>query len=343
MPANPPSVTIIVPCRNERAHIEAAVMSMLAQVDVPGPLEVIVADGESDDGTRTILDRIAANDARLRVINNPKRVVSPGLNAAIRAAQGDIIIRMDTHSIYAPDYVAQCVVALQASGAQNVGGPARTRAESYFQQANAIAYHSPFSVGGARFHDVNYEGWVDTVTYGCWRKSTLLDLGLFDDALVRNQDDEFNLRLTRSGGRIWQTPNIKSWYFPRDTLIKLFRQYMQYGYWKVRVIQKHRIPASIRHLVPGGFVAAVLLLAGLSPFFSAAFLGLKVLVSTYLAVNAVVSVLSCRQMTRWKYIPIMPMVFGAYHLGYGWGFLRGVVDFVVRSRGGAKQYTDLTR
>ncbi len=343
VPAMTPQVSIIVPCRNEHAHVAAAVKSMLAQQGVGGEFEVIVADGHSDDGTRHLLDQLAASQPRLRVIDNPRRIVSSGLNLAVAAACSEVIVRMDMHTTYAEDYVACCLQALAHSGAQNVGGPALTQTNGYFQSANALAFRSPFAVGGARFHDPAYAGWVDTVTYGCWRKQTLLDLGLFDEELVRNQDDELNLRLVRSGGRIWQTPAIRSWYAPRARLADLFKQYMQYGYWKVRVIQKHRLPASVRHLVPGAFMATLIGLTALAPFLGAARWGLAVLVALYVLANLAASLGTCRERANWRFLPIMPCVFAAYHFGYGWGFLRGVVDFLLLRRAPPRAQAELTR
>ena len=248
-------LTIVVACRNERRHIRELLDSILAQ-DMGGMTwEAIVADGMSDDGTREILREYSARDPRLCVVDNPRRVVSPGLNAAIRAARGAMIIRMDAHTCYAPDYCRKCVTTLERTGADNAGGPARTRTQGTRARAFAAAYHSRFSTG-ARFHDENYEGWIDTVPYGCWRKETLERLGLFDEHLVRNQDDELNLRLIRAGGKIWQSPDIVSWYSPRATLKALFVQYFQYGFWKAAVIRKHKLPGSWRHLIPVTFVAA---------------------------------------------------------------------------------------
>jgi glycosyltransferase involved in cell wall biosynthesis len=256
-----PIVSIIVPCRNEREHIHACLRSILGQDLEPEECEIIVADGMSDDGTRDILQQLAAEDPRLHVIDNPGRIVSTGLNTAIRVARGAVIIRMDAHTEYAADYVRQCLAVLRETGADNVGGPARTKSMGALQAAICTAYHSPFAVGGARFHKGAYEGYVDTVPYGCWPRQIFDQIGLFDEELIRNQDDEFNLRLIRRGGKIWQSPRIKSWYRPRSSLRCLFRQYMQYGYWKVRVIQKHRRPAAVRHLVPGSFVLAVIVLS----------------------------------------------------------------------------------
>ena len=143
---------------------------------------------------------------------------------------------------------------LQETGADNVGGPWVARGKGKVGMAIAAAFESPFSCGGARGHDPKYSGPVDTVYLGCWRREIFDRIGLFDEELVRNQDDEFNLRLVRSGGKVWQSVAIKSCYHPRESLRHLFKQYVQYGYWKARVLKKHRLPASVRHLVPSIFV-----------------------------------------------------------------------------------------
>ena len=172
-----PSVSIIVPCRNERDHIETCVRSILAQEPPSGDFEIIVADGISDDGTREILNRLAEEDSRLRIIDNPGRIVSTGLNAAIRIAKGKIIIRMDAHTEYAPDYVRQCVEVLQDSGADNVGGPWVAKGKGLMGQAIAAAFQSPFSAGGPCGHDPNYEGTLDTVYLGCWPRDVFNRIG----------------------------------------------------------------------------------------------------------------------------------------------------------------------
>jgi hypothetical protein len=168
-------------------------------------------------------------------------------------------------------------------------------------------------------------------------------LGGFDEELVRNQDDEFNLRLSRAGGRIWQSKSIRSWYYPRASIPALFRQYGQYGYWKVRVIQKHRMPASARHLVPAGFVASLVLLASVAPFFPVARWGLCILVALYLLANLCASILTGAKPGKVAFLPVLPPIFAAYHLGYGYGFLRGIIDFLILRRGPSSQFTRLTR
>jgi succinoglycan biosynthesis protein ExoA len=337
-----PLVSVIIPCRNECACIEACVRSVLAQRSPPGGLELIIADGMSDDGTRDIVLRLAGEDSRLRVVDNPGRIVSSGLNAAIRAARGKIIARMDAHTEYAPDYINQCLAALTQTGANNVGGPARTKAQNYTQSVISGAYHSPFAVGGARFHNVNYEGYVDTVTYGCWQREVFDWIGLFDEELVRNQDDELNLRLIKAGGKIWQSSQIRSWYTPRASLRSLFRQYAQYGYWKVCVIQKHRIPASWRHLVPGAFLLSLILLAVMALWWPMAYWSLITLVSLYVVANVGASFLTAAR-HGWRALPLLPIVFACYHFSYGYGFLRGILDFVVLRRGPNRVYSTLNR
>ena len=323
-------------------------------------MELLIADGMSDDGTREMLRKAECQDPRVRLIDNPGRIASTGLNAAIQAANGSIIVRMDAHSEYAPDYVRRCVETLQKTGADNVGGPARTKPETCLERAVAAAYHSPFSVGGARFHDVNYEGFVDTVTYGCWLKESFDRFGPFDEELVRNQDDEHNLRFIRGGGTIWQSPEIRSWYRPRGSLASLFKQYMQYGYWKVRVIQKHKLPASIRHLVPGVFLLTLLVLAlacllsllwrwvggarsvAGGMVLSTAAPALAFLISLYGLCLLAVSLLTASR-TGWSLFPLLPLVFPCYHFGYGYGFLRGVLDFVVLRNRHRTSFRSLSR
>ncbi len=358
-----PAVSVVIPCRNEVESIAGCLQSILAQRPPPGGFEVIVADGMSGDGTREVLRAMSASRAAgppLRIIDNPGGIVSTGLNAAIREARGGLIVRMDCHSEYADDYLQQCVECIHSVGADNVGGPAHTRAHTYLQRAIAAAYHSPFSTGGARFHDVDHEGYVDTVTYGCWRREAFERFGDFDEELVRNQDDEHNLRITRAGGRIWQTPRIRSWYQPRGSLKALFRQYAQYGYWKVRVMRKHGRPASWRHLVPCAFVLflfAFALLAGVAGVVRLAWgpptgwpgwvengtIGSSsVILACYAGVTAFASMKAARQY-GWHLFPVLPVVFACYHLSYGLGFLVGIADLRGRGRTTRTMFTSLTR
>jgi len=331
-------ISIVVACRNEKSGIHGLLESLVSQ-DMAEPWEAIIADGMSTDGTREILSEFSTRYSWLRVIDNPELIVSTGLNSAIKGARGEIIIRMDAHTTYASNYCRTCVDVLEKTGADNVGGPARTRANTLLGRAISAASHSRFSTGGARFHDVNYRGWVDTVPYGCWRKATLERLGLFDASLVRNQDDELNLRLVRHGGGIWQDPTIKSWYSPRADLSRLFQQYLQYGYWKVLVIRKHRIPASWRHLVPVLWILinslllvamAAAKLAASPQLFALASVLWVCMAFSYVCTSVAAAVWASKD--QWEILPYLPAIFATYHLSYGMGFTAGLFSLWKHSK-----------
>jgi succinoglycan biosynthesis protein ExoA len=344
-------VSVILVCRNEARHMREVLNSMLAQRTEQLSVEFLVADGMSEDGTRDIIREYATRDARIRLIDNPGHIVSTGLNAAIAAARGEVIIRMDAHTEFDPSYVTSCLTQLHLTGADNVGGPARTKATTRMARAIAAAYHSPFSTGGASFHNVDFEGWVDTVTYGCWHREVFQRIGLFDEQLVRNQDDEFNLRLVRAGGTIWQSPEIISWYQPRSSLSKLFQQYFQYGFWKVAVIRKHRLPASWRHLVPCAFILVhvllcSLLLAGLGTGSHALTLysGLSwaAVLAAYTLGVLLFSIHTART-AGWDLLMYLPAVFATFHFSYGLGFMAGLVSAPGKSSSPGNLFTQLSR
>jgi succinoglycan biosynthesis protein ExoA len=337
-----PGVSAVIPCRNEHAHIESCVRSVLAQHTVPGGFELIVADGMSDDGTREILARLASEDERLRVIDNPARITARGMNIGIRHARGQYIAIMGAHSEYAPDYLSASLRVSQKTRADNVGGSMVCHGETWLQRAIAVAHHSPFSVGGARWHDVSYEGPADTVFGGFYRREVFDRIGHFDESLLRNQDDEFNLRLTLAGGKIWHSPAIRSSYAPRDSVGALFCQYLQYGYWKVAVIKKHHRPASLRHLVPGAFVLSLVILPLLAFFHGPLIYLWLALLAAYVIANLSASSVTAAR-SAWRFLPVLPLVFGCYHFGYGIGFLRGVLGFVIRRRAPSVTFTRLTR
>ena len=346
-----PLVSVIVPCRNEVRHIATFLECMLRQ-ERPFKIEILIADGLSDDGTRDIIHRYSEKHPEVRVLDNPDRVVSAALNAAIKASKGEIIIRADVHTEYASDYLLKCVDVLERTNADNVGGPWIARGDGFLSTVIATAFQSPFCVGGAHGHDPNYEGIVDTVYLGCWRRGIFDRIGLFDSTLVRNQDDELNLRLTRCGGKVWQSAKIRSWYRPRSSLSALFRQYSQYGFWKVRVIRKHGTPASWRHLVPACFVLTNIFLPMLSiaALFMNCSLAACAAVYAWLAMTVLYLVgclwaaLGVLRRYGWKIAVCIPLVIGVYHFAYGIGFVLGLVSASVGAGEQAgPMFTQLTR
>ncbi|PPE71268.1 glycosyltransferase family 2 protein [Caldimonas thermodepolymerans] len=335
-------VSVLVPCRNERAHIEAFCADVLRQQLPAGwALEVLVADGRSDDGTAELLQRLAAADARLRVIDNPARIVPAGLNRALEQARGEVLVRMDVHTRYAPDYVARCLEALATSGADNVGGPWRAEGETPMQRAVAAVFQSRWLAGGARSRQLDYDGPVDTVYLGCWPRRTFERFGGFDEALARNQDDEHNLRIVKGGGRVWQSSAIRSAYRPRGSLRALYRQYLQYGYWKPFVMRKHGQPAALRHLVPGAFVLALAGSVAALPFGAPAALP-AVLAGAYAAAVLAAS-LAIAARAGWGLWWRLPGVIAAYHFGYGIGSLWGWFDVLRGAAAGRERFARLTR
>jgi len=340
-PSTGVGISVVVPCRDEKDTIRSCLGSILAQEEPEGGFEVIVVDGQSTDGTAEILAEMSAKEPRLRIVNNPAKTTPSAFNLGIRQARGAFVALMGAHNSYAPDYLRQCLSVARETGADNVGGSMIARGDTPLQRAIALAHHSSFACGGARWHNPDYNGEVDTVFGGFYRREALFRLGLFDETLLRNQDDEFNLRLTRSGGRIWHSPRIRSWYQPRSDLQSLFRQYLQYGYWKVRVIRKHRLPGSWRHLVPGCFVLALFVLPILGIYFEPLLWLWSTVVALYAAALLSAS-LRLAQRHGWEYLPFLPSVVAAYHVGYGTGFLYGVFECALR-RAPAKRLSVLTR
>lgn len=237
-----PLVTVIMPIRNEEAFIERSLGAVLTQNYPADRMQVLVADGMSDDDTRGVIARLAAEHPghEVEVVDNPGRIVPTGFNAALDRARGDVVVRVDGHTIIEPDYVTECVAAIAETGADNVGGRMDAVSDGPMGHAIALATSSPFGVGNSAFHYASGQRWVDSVYMGAWPREVFERIGRFDPEMVRNQDDEFNYRLSAGGGRILLTDRIRSRYYNRSSLKKLFSQYRQYGFWKVRVLQKDR-------------------------------------------------------------------------------------------------------
>ena len=254
-----PFVSVILAVRNEERYIARALDAVLRQSYPRAAVEILVVDGESDDRTREVVASLAMRDPRVRLLRNPLRRVAGGLNVGLRAARGDLIVRVDGHCVIPPDYLATCVRMLRAGEADCVGGPVRAEGETTMGRAIAMAMSTPFGVGGASFRWADAVREVDHLPFGAWRREVFEAIGEFDETLVRNQDDELSDRLRRAGGRIVLHPGITVRYFSRSGLAGLWRQYQGYGFWKVRVIRKRGgWPASPRHLVPAVFVCAAL-------------------------------------------------------------------------------------
>ena len=327
MNGTPPTVSIVVPCRNEKDHIETCVRSILAQEPPPGGFEVMVADGMSDDGTRDILSRLVAEDARLRVIDNPSRITSCGMNAGIHEARGQYIAIMGAHTEYAPDYVRRCVELLgEHSEACCAGGPIVSRGKSIFGQAVAAAMSHPVGVGNAKHRFPDYEGYAEGACFPMFRKEIFDKVGLYDENLFRNQDDDFNYRVAGYGGKIFISPRAQCTYYVRETPSQLFRQYCQYGYWRVAVLRRHHLPASVRQIVPVAFFLLMLVLLVVGLFLP----GRWRLIAAMLPAGYLSMLITAGAWVSMKHgilVGLMfPIAVAIMHMAYAVGFIGGVIN-----------------
>ncbi|MDB6027987.1 MAG: hypothetical protein JWM68_4210 [Verrucomicrobiales bacterium] len=322
-----PFVSVIIPIYNEEAYIAKALSAVLKQDYPPDRFEIIIADGLSTDGTRKIIASFQGKHPNIRLIDNPQRIVPTGLNQAIACARGEIIVRLDGHCEYPNDYVRRVAELRQRMEADNVGGVLVPVGNTYVQKAVAAAYYSRVGFGGYALKGSNEAGKireVDTVHGGCWKRERLLEVGGFDEEMVRNQDDELSFRLRKRSGRIFQSLDLRVLYHVRSSFKKLFLQFAQYGYWKVQVVRKHPKQASIRHIVPALFVSGlVVLLVG--SLFSGVFVRLFALLTTgYLWILSLSSMIQTwrGQRNLW---PGLVYALALMHLGYGSGFILGTL------------------
>jgi len=325
-----PFVTVIVPCRNEERHLAACLDSVLATAYPHDRLEILVVDGESLDGTRAIAEQYAQRpDPKVPVIvlSNPGHTAPAGMNIGIRHARGDVIARMDAHALYPREYLPRLVEALENTGADNVGGVLETLPASDKPVARAIAAacSHPFGVGNSRFRIGSATNqWVDTVAFGCWRRQLFSWLGMFDEELVRNQDDELNHRLIAKGGKILLVANVTARYFARETLAQLERMFFQYGFYKPLVARKIGRVMTLRQLAPPALTLGLIgaaLLALIAPI--GRWLGLALV----LVYGAAILWATLRRLPRLglRAGVALLVAFPLMHLSYGWGFLCGLV------------------
>ena len=327
MPSPPraPVVTIVIPCRDEEPYIEGCVRAAMGQDWPREALEILVADGMSMDATREILARLAAEDDRIQLLDNTERIPAAGLNECIRKARGTVIVRMDVRAEYAPDFVRKCVGVLERTGADNVGGPARPKARTFFQRCVAAAMGSPLGVSGPRHPEGSTEGWVDGVWPGAFRRDVFERVGLFDPKAVSNEDFELDRRIAEAGGRAYSSPEIGLHYYPRESMRALARQYFRYGQGRARTLLKHRHGASWPAAVPFvGLLGEAALLA-----FSRKRPLARWSLATYaLATGAEAVRVGMREGPL--AVPVVWAIFPVVHLAQGAGFAAGLVRYVVR-------------
>jgi glycosyltransferase involved in cell wall biosynthesis len=245
-----PSLTIAIPAYNESPHIEKLIRGFLS-TKYPNLIEIFVADGGSTDGTQDIVKKISLEEPRVQLIHNPQKIQSAGLNLILKECTGDIFLRADAHSNYAPDYIEKCVEALLESKALNVGGAQRFVAKTPFQSGVALASKSILGSGGAKYRDPEYDGYADTVYLGCFWKQALVDVGGLDTSQMTNEDAGLNQKLlSKSEKAIYISSKIRVWYYPRKTWKSLWIQYFKYGRGRYLTITKHSNKSQLRGKLP---------------------------------------------------------------------------------------------
>ena len=324
-----PTVSVIMPVRNEADFIERSLRSVATSTYPKDRFEVLVVDGMSDDGTREVVTRLAREFPNVRLLDNPQRFVSQAMNAGIRAARGDIIVRVDGHALVVPSFLAESVRLLLAHPeCWCAGGTIETVAHGLWGRVIAAALATPLGAGNAMFRRGGYEGYVDTLAFGAYWRWVFDRVGLFDEELVRNQDDELNARIIAAGGRIYMSSQIRTEYYARLSLGKLWRQYYQYGFWRIRTIQKLGRPAAVRQVVPLAFVGALALAVAAAFIGSTGRLLLAAFASAYGIALAVGTCMVVRRV-GWRASGLAFVVFLVLHFAYGLGSWRGVLAFAL--------------
>ncbi|MCI0552024.1 MAG: glycosyltransferase family 2 protein [Anaerolineae bacterium] len=324
---NLPLVTVIMPIRNEQRWIKRSLSSVLSQ-DYPfDRLEILVADGMSNDETRHIVREIARHDQRVRLIDNQARIMATGFNAALALSRGDVIVMLGGHAELSQNYMRTCARILKLKKADCVGGTLETACETRKSAAISLAMSSPFGVGNATFRiGATKETYVDTVAFGAYAREIVARAGPLDEEFVRNQDDEYNYRLRKLGARILLVPDIRCRYYSRTSLRSLWRQYFQYGYWKVRVMQKHPHQIRWRQFVPTAFIMTLLGATVLANFTPLGLAMLALVSGAYCMANIVASIRAAHK-SGWCHFSLLPCAFATLHFSYGLGFLAGLIKF----------------
>jgi len=335
------TVSVTIPCRNEEKYIAKCLQSIIDCDYEKSKITVFVCDGLSDDRTQAIINEFSEKYPFIQLLVNHKKTTPQALNLGLKANDAAVKIILGAHAEIYHDYIKNCVEILNTKAEVGcVGGILENVMEDETSTIISLAMSSSFGVGNAHFRTGEKDGYVDTVAFGAYKNEVFTKAGYFDEDLIRNQDDEFNYRLQTSGYKIFLSKNIKSKYYVRASYQKLYKQYYQYGYWKVFVNTKHKTVTTIRQTIPALFVMFIFFgswLSLLSHFFFSIFLaGLF----AYLAIGLYSA--NKKSANALATIKIF-YVFFILHFSYGLGYLKGIIDFVVMGRRPSKKSEALTR
>lgn len=330
------TVSIIVPVYNEEKYIETCLKSILKQ-SYGNIIEILIFDGMSNDNTRKIINNI--DDKRIAIIDNEKRIQSAGLNAGIKMAKGDIIVRIDAHAIYDENYVKECVCTLnklKAENVVNVGGPTYLATSgNYVEDCIVFLHESKFGIGVAKFRQKNYEGYVDTVWNGAFWKWVFDKVGLYNEDLKRSEDNDMNNRISKAGYKIYQNKNVIAYYKPRVSVKKVLNQNLQNGKEIGTSLITNREIIRIRHLVPAAFFAAMIFFGVMCNYFYLGKIMEALVLGSYFLIDLIES-LRIGFKNGIKYVPMMFILFFLLHVYYGAGTFIGFFEQLLRSNRGQR-------
>ncbi|GJQ35006.1 MAG: hypothetical protein JETCAE01_10160 [Anaerolineaceae bacterium] len=320
-----PTVSIIIPCYNEQATIRKLLEALRLQTYPLDKMEVVISDGLSTDETLDVIGSFQKQhtDLSVRVVENKARSIPSGVNQAIRESRGEIIVRLDAHSMPIPEYVERCVAAHQSGKGNNVGGvwEIRPGAETWIAESISFAAGHPLGVGDAMYRLNAKAGAVDTVPFGSFRRELIQRIGAFDETLLANEDYEFNTRVRESGGVVWLDPSIRSVYFSRDTIGRLAAQYWRYGFWKFRMLKRYPHTLRWRQALPPAFVFVLIALIVLSLWFATARLLFVLQFSIYSLILGLAGLRLAIKTRKGFHLWGLPLAIATMHMTWGAGFL----------------------
>lgn len=317
-------ISFIIPCRNETVYIKDTINSILNQKDINKNFEIIIVDGLSDDGTREILSDLEKRDPRIIVIDNEKTITPVALNLGVKRAKGDFIFVLGAHAKVEEDYAINCLKIFEDhNDVSCAGGPIISQGNTSFGKAVAIAMSSPIGVGNAKHRFPEYEGYAEMACFPVFKKDVFNKIGYFDESLIRNQDDDFCFRLRLNGDKVYISPKVKSIYFVRDNLKSLFKQYYQYGFWRIELLAKHKLPIALRQQIPFIFFSAIILLIIIAIWENNFLIGtaLPILYILSLIIYSLSVLISEKKL----YALWLPIVIFTLHFSYAAGFAAGLI------------------
>ena len=327
------TVSVVIPMRNEEKYIGKCLDSLLVQEWDGGPFEVVVVNGDSEDRSKQIVERMMPTFPRLKLLENPRRITPISLNIGVKAATGDVIIILGAHSYVAKDFVSRNLHFLDTMAVDCVGGSIAPVGDTYQGEAIALAMSSPIGVGNAFYRYSKVQRLVDTVQFGAYRREIFFRVGYFDEELVRNQDFELNHRIVSTGGRILLAPQVHGYYVVRSSIPKLFKQYFDYGFWKTKVISKEVGAFRLRYQIPPIFIVtlAVTGLLGLfMPMMWSFFQGIVILYAGLVLFTS----LRISLKSGLKYLPVLPFAFITLHFGFGLGLIASWIQRLIEKSNG---------